>query len=425
MSSFHVLKSSVSGSVHIPPSKSQTLRAILFAALAKGKSRVLSPLLSNDSKAMLKAVEIMGAQVKKGDEGLVIEGTGGKIGPFGDIVDVGNSGICLRFLSALFALSDFPAVITGDKSIRTQRPMGKLIRALRELGASVTCMKEEGFAPLLIQGPLRGAKATLSGEDSQPVSALLIASALKKTPTEIKVKHPGELPWIEVTLDWLHRLDVSYEREGYELYRLEGNKVFEPFDYTVPGDFSSAAFPLAAALITGSEITLENLDLSDPQGDKAILEVVQKMGAKLEIDEKNRQVKVLKGSRLKGLEIDVNAFIDAVPILAVLGCYAEGKTVLKNAKVAREKECDRLKASQTELKKMGANIRSTPDTLVIEKSELKGANVFSHHDHRMAMALAVAAMGAKGETTVESIDCVGKTYPSFKVDFIGMGAKIR
>lgn len=364
----------------------------------------------------------MGAKVERLPDSLIIEGTGGKIGPFENVIDVGNSGICLRFLAALFALSSHFSVITGDASIRHQRPMVPLMAALKTLGASVHSLKEDGFAPLIIKGPITGQTASVTGEDSQPVSALLIACALKQGPTEIHVTNSGEHPWVALTLHWLEKFGIPVENDGFHTYRLQGGAVIPPFDYTVPGDFSSAAFPLAAALITRSSLTIENLDMNDSQGDKGLIAILQKMGANIAINPEKQSLQILPGAPLKGISVNVNDLIDAVPILSVIGCYAEGETRLTGAKVARDKECDRLSACTQELRKMGGKIEESPDGLCIQQSSLNGASLFSHHDHRMAMALSVAAMGASGLTEISPVSCVEKTFPTFLSDMKRLGA---
>lgn len=371
---------------------------------------------------MIAAITCMGAKVERLPDSLIIEGTGGKIGPFENVIDVGNSGICLRFLAALFALSSHFSVITGDASIRHQRPMAPLMAALKTLGASVHSLKEDGFAPLIIKGPITGQKVSVTGEDSQPVSALLIACALKQGPTEIRVTHSGEHPWVALTLHWLEKFGISVENDGFHTYRLQGGAVIPPFDYTVPGDFSSAAFPLAAALITRSSLTIENLDMNDSQGDKGLIAILQKMGANIAINPELKSLQIVPGAPLKGISVNVNDLIDAVPILSVIGCYAEGETRLTGAKVARDKECDRLSACTQELRKMGGKIEESPDELCIQKAPLNGASLFSHHDHRMAMALSVAAMGASGLTEISPVSCVEKTFPTFLSDMKRLGA---
>ena len=424
MSQFKVNKSTLSGSIAVPGSKSHSLRAILFGALGKGTTTIRQYLSSTDAMAMIKACELLGARFSLSSEGLEIVGINGNIGTVDDVVSAGNSGIVLRFISAIAALSPHYTVITGDASIRHQRPIQPLLDALSQLGAMAVSTKDDGYAPVIIRGPLKAGTATVHGQDSQPVSALLIASAFNAGTTELIVKDPGEKPWILLTLDWLDRLGIRYENHNFERYRIFGKCSYPGFDYTVPGDMSSAAFPIAAALITQSEVTLNNIDMKDPQGDKELIYLLQKMGASIIVDDQAKTLTIKPGGDLHGIEVDVNAFIDAVPILTVIACFAKGETRITNAAVARQKESDRLHAITVELSKMGAQITELPDGLIVKSSKLHGAKVHSHHDHRMAMALMVAGLGAEGETIVEDSECVAKTFPNVAQVFQALGARV-
>ena len=421
---YNINQSSLSGTIDSSPSKSHSLRAILFASMAHGRSIVTHYLHSPDIEAMISTCRMLGAQIEVFDDYINIEGTGGKIAIPNDVIDAGNSGQVLRFITALLALSSNHTVITGDNSIRHNRPMQPLIDGLNCLGAFCVSTKNDGYAPIIIRGPIKAGTAKLSGKDSQPISALLIAAAFLTGKTEIYVTDPGEKPWIDLTLSWLDKIKVSYENHNYEHYIVDGNANYAGFDFTVPGDFSSILFPVVAALITKSAITLQHVDMSDIQGDKKVLEVLKSMGANIEYDEDQHILKINKTEKLTGKAIDVNDFIDAVPILAVVGCCAEGKTVLTNAAIARTKECDRLAAIAVELKKMGANIEETPDSLTIKPSKLHGTIVDTYHDHRMVMALTVAGMIATEKTIVNDISSVSKSYPSFYDDIKKLGANI-
>lgn len=424
MRQFVIKKGRLKGRAVIPPSKSQTLRAILFGALGKGPTHIQHYLASPDAFAMIEACRSFGARVELSQDHIHIEGVGGNIVHAEDVINAANSGIVLRFCTAIGALSKHPVVITGDYSIRHQRPIRSLLEGLAQLGVKTATMRGDGFAPVIVQGPISSGKAIISGEDSQPVSALLIASAFAAGDIELEVKNPGEKPWVALTMHWLTRLGIKYECRDYTYYRMSGGQSYEGFVYHVPGDLSSAAFPLAAALITGSEITLDNVDMKDPQGDKELVTHFQKMGARLEIDENKKQVHIKKGGTLHGMEVDINNCIDAITILAVVGCFAEGETHIRNIEVAKQKECNRVSCIVNELKKMGADISETAEGLLVKKSDLKGAHVHSYHDHRMAMSLAVAGLGAEGDTIISSIECVEKTYPSFVEDFQRMGAQV-
>lgn len=424
MEAYCITKSTLNGAISLPPSKSQTLRAILFASLASGKSLIHHYLPSPDTEAMIAACRLLGASIDLFPDRLEIRGVQGKIDHAEDVIQAGNSGIVLRFCAAVGALSSRPIVITGDHSIRHQRPMQPLLSALSQLGAIVQSMRGDGYAPVIIQGPIRSGSVFLEGNDSQPVSALIIASAFAEGPIEINVTNPGEKPWISMTLHWLERLGIPYQRSGFEQYTLFGNAQYEGFEYRVPGDLSSAAFPIAAALITQSELAIHNADLSDCQGDKELISLFQRMGAQIEIDSSSKKLLVKKGARLSGVVADINDFIDALPILTVVACCSEGTTQIQNAAIARQKECNRLRSITVELQKMGAHIEETPDGLIIHPSKLTGTRVNSHQDHRMAMSLTVAGLAAEGKTHLSPINCIKKTFPSFLYDFNRIGARI-
>ncbi len=413
----------LSGHIAITPSKSHTLRAIFFGALACGSSTIEDFLPSPDVDAMIQAVTLLGASIQTQKNILTIQGFAGKPTLADNVIDCGNSGIVLRFVAAIASLMPHYTVLTGDASIRHNRPMQPLIDALTQLGAVAISTKNDGFAPVIIQGPWTQSKATLNGADSQPVSALLIAAAFAPHPTEIEVIDPGERPWIDLTLSWFDLLKIRYERTGYTKFKIEGGTQLNAFSYRVPGDFSSAAFPLVAALVTQSELTLSNLDLQDIQGDKAIIHLLQQMGARFSIDSIKREIKVEKGFKLKGTKIDINDCIDALPILSVMGCFAEGQTEIYNGALARNKESDRIHSMKVELEKMGAHIEEKEDGLIIHQSPLRGAELETYSDHRILFSLSVAALAANGHTTIHGTQCGAKTIPSFFEDFLAIGAK--
>lgn len=424
MDEITVETSLLSGHITIPSSKSQTLRAILFGALAEGTSTIEDPLQSPDTSAMIEALRSMGAHVSANENRLVVKGFGGKPKPTEDVIQCGNSGLVLRLIGGVSALSPHYTILTGDESIRHRRCAFPLLSGLRQLGALALSSRGDEFAPLIIKGPMTEKRAYVNGEDSQPISALLIASAFANHPIELTVENPKETPWIDMTLDWFQRLGLQIERRGYSYYRIEGSSHVNSFSTRIAGDFSSAAFPIAAALATDSDLMVHNLTFDDPQGDRAVISLLEKMGAQFEINHEKRTLRVKKGSQLRGMEIDVDPFIDALPILAVIGTFASGKTTLFNGRIARHKESDRIASIVLELKKMGANIEEHEDGLTIYTSDLRGARVDSHLDHRIAMSLAVGAMRASGKSTIQRSSCIEKTYPNFASDLKGLGAKL-
>ena len=416
----------IKGIINIPPSKSHTLRSILFASLAKGNS-IIKHYLENslDTIAMINACRELGAKIEILENStLNIIGVAGKPEVPKDIINAGNSGQVLRFILGVAALNSGYTVITGDDSIRSLRSVLPLIDGLTQLGAFCVSTKSDGYAPVIVRGPLKPGNVIINGEDSQPVSAILIASALVPGITKIHVKNPGEKPWVNLTLDWFKRLGISFTNKDFIHYTVNGITCYEGFNYKVPGDFSSALFPIVAAIIKKSSITLTNIDMDDVQGDKAVISILQDMGTNISNDKTQNLLHISKGQEIKAININVNDFIDSITILAVLGCYAKDTSHITGAAIAQNKECNRLQAISTELNKMGGNVKVTEDGLIIKPSSLKGSVVNSYNDHRIAMSLAIAALGAEGKTIIKNTDCVAKTFPNFVEEFKRLGVDI-
>ena len=395
-----------------PTSKSHSIRAILFATLAKGTSNIQGLLDSSDIEATLNAAKQFGAKIN----GSTITGISGKPSTPVNSIDSGNSGLVFRFGTSIAGLCEGKVTITGDHSIQTQRPIQALLEAMKPLGVQSNGIQP----PIQIQGPWIGGHTCISTEDSQQLSALLIAAPFGESDTTISVPHVGEKPWIELTLDWLNRLGIQYERNGFYRFHIPGKQTLERFFYSVPADFSSLAFPLAAALLTNSRVTINHLNMQDSQGDKQLIPCLQELGAQFDLSENS--LTVLPNHSLAGKTIDVNDFIDALPILAVIGTQAEGETRIVNAAIARKKESNRIVCIKNELTKMGAKIEELPDGLLIRKSPLSGAVVNAHQDHRIGMALTVAGLIASGETIIEGVECIAKTYKNFFHDLQKLGA---
>ncbi len=412
-----IVPSTLRGALRLPSSKSHTMRALLFGSLGNGVSRIHLPLPSPDTEAMRQALLSWQIPLEWDTISCTIQGQGGRLPPAPQHLDAGNSGQVLRFLGACAALGDRAVLCTGDSSIRLHRPIAPLLSALRQLGGKAHSLFSHDHPPCMIQGPIRPGYAFLNGQDSQPVSALLMAASFLDGTTRLIVEEPGETPWIELTLSWIRRCGGQVVHDAYREYEIRGPLCYLGFNYTVPADFSAAAFPLVAGLLCGSNILLENLDPSDIQGDKELIPLLREMGGNISPTFQVQQ------STLQGREIDVNPYIDALPILAVVGCYAEGSTRLVNGAIARKKESDRIHAMYQELSKMGAQIYEEKEGLRIETSSLHGADLHAHNDHRVAMALTVAALAASSPSTLD-LDCVVKSYPNFVQDFQQLGAQI-
>ena len=394
------------GAVTAPPSKSHTHRAVIIASLACGTSTIENPLMSGDCIATMDACRKFGARLDAGDV-LRVEGVGGMPKtPVSDI-DVKSSGTTIRFMTAVSALCDGTTNLTGDSSIRA-RPFGPLLRSLTDLGAErAESINGNGCPPVAITGNLKGGRTVIEGYSSQFISGLLVACPLTKADSEIEAQNMVSRPYVRMTLEHLERAGAKVRHEALKKFHIEGDQSYGPLNYTVPGDHSSAAFLRAAAYITDSDIEISGLDEHDIQGDRAVTDIMREMRS---------------GDKR---EIDLRDTPDLLPVSAVLGCTANGTTILKNAQHARRKESDRISALGTELKKMGADIEERPDGLVVRGSGLRGARLDGHGDHRIVMALAVAALGAQGRSIINGADTLSKSYPRFVDDMARLGANMR
>ncbi|MEM5947140.1 3-phosphoshikimate 1-carboxyvinyltransferase [Spirochaetia bacterium 38H-sp] len=405
--------SALKGSVEIPASKSHTIRALIIASLAEGTSIIKAPLVSRDTEACKKACSILGADIQKTQDGLKITGIAGAPSPPEEIIDVQNSGTTLYLLTAIAALTKGWTIFTGDKQIR-RRSAQPLLEALNNLGAKAISSRNNGCAPLMISGPLQGGYTKLYSPTSQYLSALLIACPMAEKESTIELTLLKEHPYIDMTLWWLNKQKIKYSRENYKRFTILSGQKYTAFTEKISGDYSSATFFLCAAAITGSDLTLHNLDYTDPQGDKKVLEILKKMGADYSIDSKSNSITINGPSKLKATDIDMSSIPDALPALAATACYAEGTTRLYNAEHTRQKETDRISVMTKELTKLGAKITEKPDGMEIHgPCPLRGGIAHSHEDHRIAMAIATAALAAEAPITIKNAEAAEVTFPEF------------
>jgi 3-phosphoshikimate 1-carboxyvinyltransferase len=405
-----VRKSEVTGRIAIPGSKSHTIRSLFISCLAEGISEIQNPLISDDTLAAVETCKAFGAMVECSPSLIKVRGVAGNPAVPENIVDVKNSGTTLRFAASVAGLvKDGWTVITGDHQVR-RRPMQALLEALNSLGATAYSARNNGCAPLLVKGPMNGGTTRLDAVTSQYLSSLLICTPLVDNDTRIIIDRLNEVPYVEMTLKWLDNSGIKYVNNGFEAFEVFGSQKYKAFRTSIPGDFSSATFFAVLSAISGHRIVMENLDMNDTQGDKKVLEVLEDMGAKVIYGD--RAVTV-EGGLLKGVEADMNSIPDALPAMAVAGCFAEGETRLLNVPQARMKETDRISVMCSELRKMGADIDELDDGLVVRNSNLKGCIVDGHNDHRIVMALAIAGLNIKGITIIKGAEAASVTFPTF------------
>lgn len=416
----------LNGVVNVPGNKSGTARGIIFSSLASGVSKVKNPLLNIDSYSIIDMFRALGAKIDiSNDKEWVIEGTGGDLKVPECVLDAGNSGTGYYMVTAITSLLKGKAVISGDYQI-CYRPAGPLIDSLNSLGANCVSTRNNGLAPLYVEGGLKGGKTSMTGVNSQWLTPILVAGSMADGDSEIEITtEMSEKPYINMTMGMMKQAGVNIEHVDHKKYYVTGKQKYQPTTFTIPGDWGTSGYPMMATAITDSKVTFNNLYTGDYAGETAFIDILKRMGADVEvIDEGRGGITVTGGKELQGIEIDCSGTPDAVPVLSVLGCYAQGKTVLKNVGASRLKETDRTAIIKKELTKMGAKMEETEDSLTIYHSDLHGAFIDGHHDHRIVMATSVAALIADGPTIIDCAEFAGVSYPTFYEDLKTIGANI-
>ena len=405
------------GKVSPPPSKSHTHRAIIMSALSEGRCEVSSPLISFDTRATMDAVRAMGAVVTEREGSVTVECE--SIHAPDRTIDVMNSGTTMRLMTGISSLFSEKVVLTGDSSIQ-KRPMGPLLDSLSVAG--VECSSNGGKPPVEVRGPITGSELVIDGGvSSQFVSSLIMSSPLTGRPTDVRITgHLVSKPYIDITTSMMGKFGVEVTEEG-NVFHAEPQH-YRPTDYRVPADFSSSAFPLVAGGIAG-RVTARGMDMSDPQGDRKIIDVLKEAGCDVEVS--GDEVTCSNTGRLEGAEIDMGDIPDLFPVVAVLLSTAKGRSRLYGAPHLRFKESDRIALTENMLRTLGADIRGTEDGCVIEGVErLHGGRIEHNGDHRMMMAAAVASLVSDGPVSMENDACWNVSYPGFPEQMRSIGMDI-
>jgi len=423
-----ISQSTVSGRARAPPSKSYTHRAILAAGYADGAT-VHDPLLSADTRATARAVEAFGGSVEERDGGdtLVVEGFDGEPAVPDDVIDCANSGTTMRLVTAAASLADGMTVLTGDESLRS-RPQGPLLKAVEQLGGRAESTRDNGQAPLVVGGPIVGGTAAMPGDvSSQFVTALLMAGASTQAGVDVALQTElKSAPYVEITQEVLEDFGVR-TRKTKRGFSVQGSQRYRPTDgeYHVPGDFSSMSYLLAAgALAAEGDVVVAGAQPS-AQGDSAIVEIVERMGATVDWDRDAGEITVSRGD-LQGIEVGVADTPDLLPTIAVLGAAADGTTRITDCEHVRYKETDRVSAMAESLTAMGASVEEARDELAIhgEETTLEGTTLDGRGDHRIVMSLAVAGLIAEGTTTITGAEHVDVSFPEFFDVLTALGADV-
>lgn len=415
------------GKIHIPSSKSMGHREIICAGLAQGTSVIDNISMSKDIEATCRCLQALGVQIENvpsrfaGRTALRVTGSG-KLAAAESGADCGESGSTLRFIIPLAALLGQPFTLTGHGRL-VSRPLQAYydIFDSQQLGYST----ENGQLPLTVNGRLQPGHYQLPGDvSSQYVSGLLFALPLLEGDSVLEITSPLEsASYVNLTLSCLAKYGIKIENEEHRLYKIPGRQKYQPQNSNVEGDWSQAAFWLVAGTL-GRQVSSTGLTADSLQGDRAVLNIMQRMGAKL-IQEQDAVT--AEQSTTAGCVIDAADCPDIIPVLTVLAAVSAGTTKIINAARLRIKECDRLAAMTSELNKLGAKITELPDGLIIEgcaQGLRGGAQVDAWNDHRIAMSLAVAAAACNEPFTLTGAASVAKSYPEFWQDYLQAGGKM-
>ena len=408
-----------SGTINLPGSKSVSNRALLLSALSQGKTRLTNLLDSDDVRYMLDALKALNIKYHLSDDRTIcdIEGVGGKLHSAHPLeLFLGNAGTAMRPLAAALCLADNNIVLTGEPRMK-ERPIGHLVDALRQGGAKIDYLENEGYPPLHIHGGFTGGKIAVNGSvSSQFLTALLMAAPLASNDTEITII--GDLvskPYIDITIKMMAMFGVSVINNQYQTFVIKANQTYQsPGSYLVEGDASSASYFLAAAAIKGGTVRVTGVGKKSLQGDTQFAHVLEKMGAK--ITWADDYIECSRGE-LNGVDMDMNHIPDAAMTIATTALFANGTTTIRNIYNWRVKETDRLSAMANELRKVGATVEEGEDYITITPpAKLNHAEIKTYNDHRMAMCFSLVALS---DTPVTILDpkCTMKTFPDYFEQF--------
>jgi len=413
-----ISKSNIKGKVRTPSSKSFTIRGLMCAALARGKSEIVHPLSSDDTDAAISVLNRVGVDIHRGEDLWQVRGGNFQTSD-GDLF-CGESAATLRFMTAICSLVPEKSRLLAGPSL-SRRPIKPLIEALRQLG--VECSSQDDIPPVIVEGGrLRGGVTELVGSvSSQFVSALLLISPLAEEGVKVRLTTPLESkPFVLMTLDCLRKfgikVDYSQDLREFDISR----QAYEPSRYEVEGDWSSASYLLALGALSG-EVEMENLNSESLQGDKVMLDFLRDMGASVTV---NRNSITARESKLRAIRADLSHCIDLLPTMAVLAAVADGTSEFVGIERARIKESNRVSAVKEGLGRMGIKVIEERNKLTITGLSPRGSVIDPRDDHRIAMAFGILG-SVVGRTIIDNAECVSKTYPQFWEVLKGIGGEVK
>jgi 3-phosphoshikimate 1-carboxyvinyltransferase len=402
--------------VRVPGSKSITNRALILAALSSQKACTLEGCLdSDDTQVMLRCLQQLGFHIERPTAAAIrLQPCSGVIpNPSADLF-VGNSGTTMRFLTALLALGQGRYRLDGVPRMR-ERPIQDLLDALGQLGVKAYSENHNDCPPVIVETKgLTGGNVKIKGKvSSQFLSGLLMAAPFAPGDTQIEVDGPlVSVPYVDMTLAMMRQFGLRVENEAHRLFRIPGKQIGGLDSYKIEPDASAASYFFGAAAITGGTVTVLGLPRPSLQGDVRFVDVLEKMGCRVQRDDEGITV---EGGKLRGIDVDMNDISDTVMTLAAVACFAEGPTTIRNVAHIRHKETDRLAALATELRRLGAGVDERADGLTIHTAPLHAALIQTYDDHRLAMSFAIIGLKIPGIVIAQPA-CVAKTYPAFFED---------
>ena len=404
------------GEVVLPGSKSLSNRALLLSALASGDTQLGNLLRSDDTQRMVDALRQLGVAISLSEDwqSCLVRGKGGPLrSDTEQELFLGNAGTAIRPLTAVLSLTNQAFIIDGDEFMR-ERPIAHLVEALRGLGAGIEYLRRDGYPPIRLTGrPIRGGNISIPGGiSSQYLTSLLMALPLAAEGSRIAViGDQVSKPYLDMTLGMLKIFGVHAKHRRYREFEIEGGQQYRsPATCMIEGDASSASYFFGAAAIAGGPVKVHGLGRNSVQGDYQFLDTIEQMGARVTREENWTQV---EAGGLKGIDVDLNHIPDAAMTLATLALFAEGRTTIRNIYNWRVKETDRMHAMSEGLRRLGARVETTDDTIIIDPpAAIQPAEIDTWGDHRVAMAFSLAAFG-NAEIRINDPDCTRKTFPDY------------
>ena len=400
-----VPRGQIAGVATPPCSKSYAQRALAAALLAKGESILRNVDFCDDTLSAIRTIETLGGEVERIDDRTVK--VRGGLAPKSNTLNVGESGLATRMFTPIASLCNMPITIQGEGTL-LYRPMTMMIEPLRQLGVEVR--DGGGRLPIEVCGPISGGEIEVDGSvSSQFLTGLLMALPLAEEDTTIMVDNAVSKPYLDMTIDMASKFGVNIQHNDYKEFYIEGGQHYEATDLVIEGDWSAAAMLLVAGAIAG-EITLTNISMLSKQADVAVCDALVRAGALVESEP---DAITVSHRDLVAFEFDATQCPDLFPALAALAAAAEGESVIYGTHRLEHKESNRAETIAREYKKLGIEVRLDGDAMYIKGGEIHSAECESHHDHRIAMSLAVSALRSDGEITIRNSECVAKSYPDF------------